>query len=491
MRRETELGLLAPLAAVLFGAIAVFLVSLVMWAKAVDDDVRRREEVLVARGVRASIAEIERSILPEANWDEAIVNLDHRFDPVWADANLHDYYAQNIDFEHLFVIDGEGHAIYARSHGKPVPVSEFAKFDGAAPLIAKVRAAEATRGPIARRAPTAERSLASRAIQSSDFVVRNGQVYLVSATLVQPDFATVAPKGPRAPVIVMSLHMDAASLARLADRFQLSDLRSSLGSASVPTSKARIALPTGPGTQPLVLSWTPQEPGASIARAATLPVGLLLAAFGLVGAVMLARIRKAAAAFVAHHKAQNDFLANMSHEIRTPLNGVTAIATALRRTTLSPAQEEMVGIIQGSGAALERLLSDVLDLSRIETGAVEVANQPFHLGDALRSVAEMTAARAAEKGLDLIVDIDPAAETVVAGDPVRLKQALANLMSNAVKFTSDGYVALAVRAEPAGVWRIDVQDPGMGSRRIRPASSTVSSRRTPPAPAVTAARAWA
>ena len=105
MRRETGLGLLVPLAAVLFGAIAVFVVSLLMWANAVDDDVRRREEVLVARGVRASIAEIERSILPEANWDEAIVNLDHQFDSAWADANLHDYYAQNIDFEHLFVVD--------------------------------------------------------------------------------------------------------------------------------------------------------------------------------------------------------------------------------------------------------------------------------------------------------------------------------------------------------------------------------------------------
>jgi len=462
MRRETGLGLLAPLAAVLFGAIAVFVVSLLIWAKAVDDDVRGREEVLVARGVRASIAEIERSILPEANWDEAVVNLDHRFNPAWADANLHNYYAQNIDFEHLFVVDGQDRPIYARSHGKTAPVSEFAEFRGAAPLIAKVRAAEAARGPIARRAPTAERTLASRAIQASDFVVRDGKVYLVSATLVQPDFATVVAKGARAPVIVLSLHLDAASLTRLADRFQLTDLRSSLGPAPVAAGKARIVLPTGPGTRPLVLSWTPQTPGAAIARAATLPVGLLLAAFGAVGAVMLARIRKAAAAFVTHHQAQSDFLANMSHEIRTPLNGVNAIATALRRTDLSPAQEEMVGIIQGSGAALERLLSDVLDLSRIETGAVEVASQPFHLADALRSVADMTAARAAEKGLDLIVDIDPAAETVVTGDPVRLKQALANLMSNAVKFTSDGYVALAVRAEPSGVWRIDVQDTGMG-----------------------------
>ena len=462
MRRESEFQLLAPLAALALGAMTVFVASLLIWAGQVDKDVRRREEALVRRGVLASIHEIERSILPETNWDEAVVNLDNRFNPARADANLNDYFAQNNDFDQLFVLDGDNRAIYGRSHASTISPSAYEHFIGAAPLIAKVRRAEIKRGPLSLRAANADKVLVSRAIQASDFVTHDGQVYLVSATLVQPDFASAVPRGPNAPIVVMALKMDGGSLSRLQDRFQLKNLQSSLGRSKAAPGDAQVALPTGPGQPHLVLSWTPQKPGSEIARAAAAPIALLLLAFGVVGAVMIVRIRSAAMQFVASHKTQSDFLANMSHEIRTPLNGVNAIAAALQRTALSPAQEEMVGIIQGSGQALERLLSDVLDLSRIETGTVKVEAQPFHLGDAVRAVAALARERADEKALDLIIDIDPAAEAVVSADAVRVKQVLINLVSNAVKFTSEGYVAIAVRAEGQDRWRIDVQDTGIG-----------------------------
>ena len=83
MRRESEFRLLAPLVALALGAMAVFVASLLIWARQVDADVRTREIALVERGVLTSIAEIERSILPETNWDEAVVNLDNRFDAAW------------------------------------------------------------------------------------------------------------------------------------------------------------------------------------------------------------------------------------------------------------------------------------------------------------------------------------------------------------------------------------------------------------------------
>ncbi|WP_312161453.1 ATP-binding protein [Phenylobacterium sp.] len=454
--------MLAPLVVLALGAMAVFVASLLIWARQVDRDVQEREVALVERGVRANIAEIERSILPETNWDEAIVNLDNRFNHAWADANLNDYFSQNIDFEHLFVLDSDNRPIYARLHRQTVAPSTYRAFQGAEPLIARIRQAEAERGPIARRSPDAPRTLVSRAIQTSDFIVRDGAIYLVSATLVQPDFATAVPRRPYAPIVVMALKIDPRSLGKLQERLQLRNLQSSVGRSLAGPGDAELMLPTGKGAAPLYLSWTPQKPGAELARAAALPVALVLLVFGLVGAVMIARIRAAALQFLASHRSQSEFLANMSHEIRTPLNGVNAIAAALGRTPLNTAQAEMVGIIQGSGEALERLLSDVLDLSRIETGTIEVLRQPFHLGEAIRAVAALAATRAQEKGLDLIVDIDPAAETVVAGDAVRIKQVLINLVSNAVKFTSEGYVAIAVRAEGPDRWKIDVQDTGVG-----------------------------
>ncbi len=462
MRRESEFRLLAPLVALALGAMAVFVASLLIWARQVDADVRSREIALVERGVLTSIAEIERSILPETNWDEAVVNLDNRFDAAWADANLNDYFAQNIDFERLFVLDGDNRPLYARLHRQTVDPASYKRFRGAEPLIAQVRQAEAERGPIGRRGPGGPREPVSHAIQASDFIAHDGAVYLVTATLVQPDFATAVPRRAYAPIIVMALKIDPASLGKLQERLQLQNLRSGVGASLAAPGDAELKLPTGQGEIPLYLSWTPQKPGAALARASALPVALVLLAFGLVGAVMIARIRKAALEFLASHRSQSEFLANMSHEIRTPLNGVNAIAAALGKTSLTASQAEMVGIIQGSGESLERLLSDVLDLSQIETGDVEVVTRPFHLGEAVRAVAALAGPRAQEKALDLILDLDPAAETVVVGDAVRVKQVLVNLLANAVKFTSEGYVAIAVRTDGPDRWRIDVQDTGMG-----------------------------
>ena len=462
MRRESEFGLLAPMVALAAGALLVFVASLLIWTAQIDRGVRAHEEDLVHRGVTASIAEIERSLIPETNWDEAVLNLDNRFDRAWAANNINDHYAQNIDFERLFVLDANDRPIYARHHEAAAPTSSYGVVAGTSKLVADVRRAEARRGPIAPQGAGAPMRLVSRAIQSSDFVVHDGLIYLVTATLVQPDFARVVPMGSRAPVVVTVMRLDQRSLARLRDRFQLEDLRTSIGRKTTKRSRAEVVLNTLGDGQPLVIGWTPERPGADLLGRALLPVALVVLAFAAMGTVMVVRARRAAAHLLASHRSQSEFLANMSHEIRTPLNGVSAIAEALERTPLNPNQAEMVGIIRGSGATLERLLSDVLDLSRIETGAVSMENAPFHLADAIRHVVALAGAPARDKALDLIVDIDPAAETAVAGDQLRVKQVLTNLVSNAVKFTADGYVAVAVRAEGQGRWRIEVQDTGIG-----------------------------
>ena len=174
---------------------------------------------------------------------------------------------------------------------------------------------------------------------------------------------------------------------------------------------------------------------------------------------------KALDAAEAANRARSEFLANMSHEIRTPLNGVTGVASVLNRTALGPEQREMVAVIEASARTLEVLLSDVLDLARIESGKVEMAAEPFDLDAALRTTAALFEPRAAGKGLRFKSTISPAAQTLVVGDVTRLRQIVSNLLSNAVKFTDAGRVSLNVEVEPrdgAVRLRLSVIDTGVG-----------------------------
>jgi len=161
-------------------------------------------------------------------------------------------------------------------------------------------------------------------------------------------------------------------------------------------------------------------------------------------------------------QAKTAFLANMSHEIRTPLNGIVAGADLLARGELSPRARELVEIIGHSGRSLERLLSDILDLVRIEARQVTVENQPFDLGELTRSVGALCALRAEEKGVLLEIRVDPAAQQTVIGDDARLRQVLTNLVSNAVKFTDRGRVTLDVAVEADERARFSVRDTGIG-----------------------------
>jgi PAS domain S-box-containing protein len=174
---------------------------------------------------------------------------------------------------------------------------------------------------------------------------------------------------------------------------------------------------------------------------------------------------KALEAAEAANRAKSEFLANMSHEIRTPLNGVMGIASVLARTDLAPAQREMVDLIGASAHTLEALLSDVLDLARIESGRLELRDEAFDLAEALRLVTGLFEARAKDKGLVFKTAISPAARSMVRGDVIRLRQIVSNLLSNAVKFTDEGKVSLHVEAERregALRMRLSVVDTGVG-----------------------------
>jgi len=162
------------------------------------------------------------------------------------------------------------------------------------------------------------------------------------------------------------------------------------------------------------------------------------------------------------NRAKSEFLANMSHEIRTPLNGVVAMADALGQRQLAADEHDMVEVIRSSGAMLERLLSDILDSARIESGQVTIEPAPFHLGRAVQDVAALWRIPAEAKGVEVVLHVHPILDRQVQGDAVRVRQVLTNLVSNALKFTSQGKVSLTVEPGLEGDVRFIVTDTGVG-----------------------------
>ena len=164
----------------------------------------------------------------------------------------------------------------------------------------------------------------------------------------------------------------------------------------------------------------------------------------------------------AANRAKSEFLANMSHEIRTPLNGVVSMADALSRSDLNANAQQMVDLIRSSGATLERLLTDILDSAKIEAGQVTLEPTVFDLKRATGDIALMWRAKAEDKAVSLVLDFDPSVPRWVTGDAVRLRQILTNLVSNALKFTDQGTVTLAVKTTAGGRIAFAVRDTGMG-----------------------------
>jgi signal transduction histidine kinase/ActR/RegA family two-component response regulator len=173
-------------------------------------------------------------------------------------------------------------------------------------------------------------------------------------------------------------------------------------------------------------------------------------------------LERAQAQALEASRAKSAFLAMMSHELRTPMNGVMGMAHALASTRLDPRQTGYLDTIVQSGDGLMAILNDILDLSKIEAGKLELDAVSFDIGELGRQLHRLWEETARAKGLDLTLEIAPDLPAWVAGDPVRVRQVMLNLVANALKFTEHGGVRLAIDPDGERGVAITVSDTGVG-----------------------------
>ncbi len=468
---------LLVLALILTGLVLAGAAGLIGYSWNALNDLEAKQEIgLVEKALRASLSRTADEVRSDAAWDTAYAKTDGPTDLAWLDRSVANYFRVTFRHDLTLVFNRQGSVSYAAYQGLRVSPSRFPDLIAAiTPVVRRAQADELKLRASARY--WRDRGQDTQGVASS--AVRQGpDTFLLGISTVAPSSGFAGGEWPAA-VFVSGRQLNSGYLEGLSSDLGIQGVR--LADAA-PKGEAFAAAP-GPGGRAVTfITWRLDHPGFGVIAHAGGWIGAFMALIALTAIVLATRIRallirldandRSLAASMAEltcandlaqaaNQAKSQFLANMSHEIRTPLNGVLGMAHALERDPLTPVQLERVKVIQASGKALLVVLNDVIDLSRIEARRLDISHSEFDLADVVHSVEDSYRDSATAKGIALGCRVDPEVLGSYLGDPMRIRQILLNLLSNALKFTEQGRVDIEVRAAH-GCIAFAVTDQGIG-----------------------------
>ena len=474
---QVALRRLMGLAAALLALVLLGLTALLMAGSQALDALQIREDrTMVSSVLNRRLHRMVTDITTATVWNQAYRELRPGGSLQWLDDEIGSYFTNNRGHDLTIALDRQDRPFYAWvGPSRADPERQAAFLADAAPVIRAARAVEAARG--ARPPPVGDTD-PSLAETASGIVISGGQPYLVAASTVTPEDAD-ARREPGPASLVVSAQRFHRELPGL---MAFSGIEGARFEPRVTGAPASMALRAADGRIIGQLAWIPRHPGVQALKAAAPMLALGFVVLLGVLAALAWQIWRVARRIVVHERAHADalhelqaardraesanvaksqFLANMSHEIRTPLNGVLGMAQVLAKSPLTPDDQDKVRVIRASGETLLGLLNDLLDLSKIEAGRMDLEAHEFDLAAEVDTATRSFAAIAAQKDVRFLVEVQPDARGVWRGDAGRIRQVLGNFVSNAVKFTDAGEVRVSVRRTDQGV-ACTVSDSGVG-----------------------------
>ena len=307
----------APLAMIALSAVGLLLSVMIILAGQIDQEAQRHDLALVERGLKSQMRDIEHAIAPEVTWDEAVRRLDNRFDPAWAKENIADYLIQ-IGFDQVFVLDSQDRPRLAQAGHDALPAADAQRRAAVlAPLVAQLRLNEQALKPVA--GPQLTGVFVTRPTQVSAFAKIDEEVYLVTASLVRPDFNHAALRHARAPIVVTAMKIGGPFIEAFADRFLLAGTHLHHTAADEP-GFTHLPLRDAAGNVVATLDWSPPHPGQRLLRKTIGPVLVVVLALTLATILLARRGRLIAEGLItsearAKHLALHDGLTGLPNRL--------------------------------------------------------------------------------------------------------------------------------------------------------------------------------
>ncbi|MBB6123335.1 bifunctional diguanylate cyclase/phosphodiesterase [Sphingobium subterraneum] len=284
------------LTSLVIGALILSIIAGITLVKHFDTLSATREENVVQNGLRSRVTEVAQMVVPQAIWDDAVKNLDNRFDPEWAKQNIGVFLHQTSGFESTFVLDANNHTVFAAKKAQPITTSDYDRLSKpASHVVSEVRKLETAR---ARETRKSGKTL-SDPIQHSAIARLDGNLFIVTATLVQPDFGTSVLRHSRAPIVVTTMPIDLTFLKSFAARYLLTGVKLGGPEDNLESGHAYVVIGDERNEPLAVIAWQPQTPGMDMLQQLGPPTMTMLVLLAAAALTLLRRGRNMAEGLIA------------------------------------------------------------------------------------------------------------------------------------------------------------------------------------------------